>query len=76
MKVGSLVVCVNDVVPYKWVKLKKDNIYTIRDIFIGLKDGAKVTAVLLDEITNSKHEITGKELGYDIKRFRELDTPQ
>lgn len=76
MKVGSLVVCVDDVVPNKWVKLKKDNIYTIRDVFIGVKKGIKATGVLLEEITNSKNERTGRELGYDINRFRELDTPK
>lgn len=74
MRVGSLVVCVDDTgLPPKWKPLVKNKIYTVRDIFnykFNLGHG-----ILLYEVINTKHEITGHEIGYLPKRFRELDTP-
>ncbi|MNT95842.1 hypothetical protein D3C72_2378030 [compost metagenome] len=72
MQVGSLVVCVKsdlDNYPHhKPLVLKK--IYTIRGMF---KDDGEV-GLLLEEIVNIQHP-KGGEIGYNIKRFRELDTP-
>lgn len=72
MQVGSLVVCVKadlDNSPHhKPLVLKK--IYTIRGMF--KYDGE--VGLLLEEIVNIQHP-SGGEIGYNIKRFRELDTP-
>lgn len=73
MKVGSLVVCI-DVSGLNLAKrLSKGKIYTVRNIYNNIYSNG--TGVLLEEVFNTVVIETGRELGYKIERFKELDTP-
>ena len=84
MKVGSLVVCVKTFEgDWRGKPVYKDKIYTIRYIDKGRSwingkpfyNGS--TIVRLEEIQNHNvPEFGNTEAGYNIERFRELDTPQ
>lgn len=72
MRVGSLVVCVDDSNlrhPELVNPIFKDRIYTIRNFTengVGLR---------LEEIHNKINPFFGLEQGYALRRFRELDAP-
>lgn len=71
MKVGSLVVCVDDTNQFEWLKVKlvKGRIYTI--------EGFSQTDALFLEEHNEKHAyFSHLRVPHKVQRFRELDTPQ
>lgn len=51
----------------------KGIVYTIRDIGPHLSN--KGHGLLLEEIYNQQHPVTGKECCFDIRRFRKLELP-
>ena len=76
MRVGSMVVCVNDTFHPEAVKLNrpiKGKAYTIRE-FIKKWDG-KTDCVRLEEIYNKKimwKDLSFQEVAFNITRFREI----
>jgi hypothetical protein len=78
MKVGSLVVCVDDSKPFGYDALifpKKNIIYTVRSFDYLPND--PIPGLYLEEVVNEiKNYADGyKEPSFHPKRFRELDTP-
>ncbi len=76
MKIGSLIECINvdNLKMYaKPVTLKE--IYTIRDIFIGTSENGLVPLIRVEEIINDVNPVTGREYGYAVRRFREIQPP-
>lgn len=60
-------------VPDDMVYPVKGVVYTIRDI--GPHLSSRGNGLLLEEIYNQKHPVTGKECCFDIRRFRKLELP-
>lgn len=84
MKVGDHVELINDdwnyyrLNGYRWVPddMKypiKGEVYTIREIGSHLTERGH--GLLLEEIYNQYHPRTGKELCFDVRRFRKLELP-
>ena len=72
---GQMVVCIDDTprrpLPESFVTPKKGHIYTIREIY---DHPSGVTALTVEEITNSFSDSLGRELGFAIDRFAPLDS--
>lgn len=75
-KKGQKVVCINDTPkpgrPQAINHPKKNNIYTIRDIYVPVTDPSRL-ALLLEEITSSISNKFRKEVGFDANRFKPID---
>ena len=76
MERGSIVVCINDDwalidghIPFNGAP-KKNNIYTIRDIYVDSGNG--LIGVRLEEIRCSINPNNGLEFGFDILAFMEV----
>lgn len=69
MRVGSLVVCVDDSNIFYAKPLKKNKVYTVRS-FLEDNSGIRVC-----EIQNEIHPKFNLERGYMFFRFREIDCP-
>jgi len=92
MQTGAKVICVDDKVDSytrslydHWIK--KDQIYTVRDVFLGNKlnqpyGDFQEVAVTLMGVKNKViqppgfSEIKARELGFNAERFREVEPPK
>lgn len=77
MKVGSLVECVKTIVSSTVSRFNckipvKGNIYTVRDVFTS---NYNAPCIRLEEIVNPLNPDTGREFGYGVEYFRELQIP-
>ena len=72
---GQMVVCIDDAprrpLPESFVTPKKGHIYTVREIY---EHPSGVTALTVEEISNSFSDSLGRELGFAIDRFAPLDS--
>lgn len=73
-EVGQKVVCVNDTpqreMPVEFIKPKKGLTYTVREIY---EHPNGTIAITVDEIINQFSTKLGRELGFNIDRFRPLE---
>lgn len=76
-KKGQKVVCINDTPkpgrPQASNFPKKNNIYTIREIYVPVTAGSGRLALLLEEITSSVSNSFRREVGFDADRFKPVD---
>ena len=76
-KIGQKVVCINDTPkknrPAASNFPKKNNIYTIRDIYVPVTGDSAKLALLLEEINSSVSNSFRKEVGFDADRFKPVD---
>lgn len=82
MKIGSIVICVDDTGGYIANKLVKGKLYTVRNIkqtvsyskYEGLRY-VNSTSIYLDEIVNEYIPELKTEIGYSRFRFRDCEVP-
>jgi hypothetical protein len=78
-KIGQQVICIDDALkpgrklPPNFKFVKKNQIYTIREIYIP-KTNSDMVALIFEEITNDVIPNLNHELGFDSDRFRPIDT--
>ena len=73
-KVGEKVVCIDDSNPRRadlLIKIKRNEIYTIREIYISQINGGEIFN--LEEVIGEICPFWGREIGYYSVRFRKLD---
>lgn len=77
--IGQQVICIDDALkpgrklPPNFKFVKKNQIYTIREIYIP-KVNLDMVALIFEEIVNDVIPNLNHELGFDSERFRSIDT--
>lgn len=74
-KIGQSVICIDDTpyhnrVPEGFQTPIKGHIYTIRDIY---EHPSGIIAIVVEEIINPFSENLGREVGFNINRFKPID---
>ena len=75
IEIGQKVVCIDDSfrhinLPENFIPPKKDEMYTVREIY---EHPNGVIAITVEEIINDIGPKLGREIGFNIDRFRPLD---